>query len=111
MTDVQIESPVDQALQDLTEGEKAWAKTSLADRLRLLADTRQRVIDNAHQWVQAAAFQIKKLDPESPLVGEEWISGPYAVAGAIASLIASLEQLQAGQSPLQDAELDRKSVV
>jgi acyl-CoA reductase-like NAD-dependent aldehyde dehydrogenase len=104
MTDVQIESPVDQALQDLTEGEKAWAKTSLADRLRLLADTRQRVIDNAHQWVQAAAFQIKKLDPESPLVGEEWISGPYAVAGAIASLIASLEQLQAGQSPLQDAE-------
>lgn len=104
MTDVQIESPVDQALQDLTEGEKAWAKTSLADRLRLLADTRQRVIDNAHQWVQAAAFQIKKLDPESPLVGEEWISGPYAVAGAIASLIASLEQLQAGQSPLQGAE-------
>ncbi|OHT79453.1 aldehyde dehydrogenase [Mycobacteroides chelonae] len=104
MTDVQIESPVDQALQDLTEGEKAWAKTSLADRLRLLADTRQRVIDNAHQWVQAAASQIKKLDPESPLVGEEWISGPYAVAGAIASLIASLEQLQAGQSPLQDAE-------
>ena len=104
MTDVQIESPVDQALQDLTEGEKAWAKTSLADRLRLLADTRQRVIDNAHQWVQAAAFQIKKLDTESPLVGEEWISGPYAVAGAIASLIASLEQLQAGQSPLQDAE-------
>lgn len=104
MTDVQIESPVDQALEDLTEGEKAWAKTSLADRLRLLADTRQRVIDNAHQWVQAAAFQIKKLDPESPLVGEEWISGPYAVAGAIASLIASLEQLQAGQSPLQDAE-------
>lgn len=104
MTDVQIESPVDQALQDLTEGEKAWAKTSLADRLRLLADTRQRVIDNAHLWVQAAAFQIKKLDPESPLVGEEWISGPYAVAGAIASLIASLEQLQAGQSPLQDAE-------
>ncbi|MGV0582327.1 aldehyde dehydrogenase family protein [Mycobacteroides chelonae] len=104
MTDVQIESPVDQALEDLTEGEKAWAKTSLADRLRLLADTRQRVIDNAQQWVQAAAFQIKKLDPESPLVGEEWISGPYAVAGAIASLIASLEQLQAGQSPLQDAE-------
>lgn len=104
MTDVQIESPVDQALQDLTEGEKAWAETSLADRLRLLADTRQRVIDNAQQWVHAAAFQIKKLDPESPLVGEEWISGPYAVAGAIASLIASLEQLQAGHSPLRDAK-------
>jgi acyl-CoA reductase-like NAD-dependent aldehyde dehydrogenase len=104
MTDVQIESPVDQALQDLTEGEKAWAEISLADRLRLLADTRQRVIDNAQQWVQAAAFDIKKLDPESPLVGEEWISGPYAVAGAIAALIASLEQLHAGHSPLRDAK-------
>ncbi|MGH3724825.1 MAG: aldehyde dehydrogenase family protein [Mycobacterium sp.] len=104
MTDVQIESPVDQALQDLVEGEKAWANTSLADRLRLLADARQLVIDNAQQWVQAAAFEIKKLDPESPLVGEEWISGPYAVAGAIASLIASLEQLQAGHSPLRDAK-------
>jgi len=104
MTDVQIESPVDQALQDLTEGEKTWAETSLARRLQLLVDTRQRVIDNAQQWVQAAAFQIKKLDPESPLVGEEWISGPYAVAGALAALIASLEQLQAGHSPLRDAK-------
>lgn len=104
MTDVQIESPVDQALLDLTEGEKTWAKTSLAQRLQLLAETRQAVIDNAQQWVQAAAFQIKKLDPESPLVGEEWISGPYAVAGAIAALIASLEQLQAGHSPLRDAK-------
>ncbi|AMT73108.1 aldehyde dehydrogenase family protein [Mycobacteroides immunogenum] len=104
MTDVQIESPVDQALQDLAEGEKTWAKTSLAGRLQLLADTRQRVIDNAQQWVQAAAFQIKKLDPQSPLVGEEWISGPYAVAGALAALIASLEQLQAGHSPLRDAK-------
>ncbi|WP_457062446.1 aldehyde dehydrogenase family protein [Mycobacteroides abscessus] len=104
MTDVQIESPVDQALQDLADGEKTWAKTSLADRLRLLADTRQRVIDNAPQWVQAAAFDIKKLDPQSPLVGEEWISGPYAVAGAVAALIASLEQLQAGHSPLRDAK-------
>ncbi|OHU21507.1 aldehyde dehydrogenase [Mycobacteroides franklinii] len=103
MTDVQIESPVDQALQDLAEGEKNWAETSLARRLQLLADTRQRVIDNARQWVQAAAFQIKKLDPESPLVGEEWISGPYAVAGALAALIASLEQLQAGHSPLREA--------
>ncbi|MEU9805762.1 aldehyde dehydrogenase family protein [Mycobacterium sp. NPDC050853] len=104
MTDVQIESPVDQALQDLVDGEKAWAETSLEKRLRLLADARQRVIDNAEQWVQAAAFQIKKLDPDSPLVGEEWISGPYAVAGAIAALIASLENLQAGQSPLRDAK-------
>lgn len=104
MTDVQIESPVDQALQDLTEGEKTWAKTSLTQRLQLLAETRQAVIDNAQQWVQSAAFQIKKLDPESPLVGEEWISGPYAVAGAIAALSASLEQLQAGHSPLRDAK-------
>lgn len=103
MTDVHTESPVDLALQDLADGEKKWAATSLADRIALLADMHQRVIDNADDWVQAAAFRIKKLDRDSPLVGEEWISGPYALVGAIAALSASLQKLANGQSPLDGA--------
>ena len=34
---------------------------------------------HAQDWVRSAA-DIKELDPSSPLVGEEWMTGPYAVA-------------------------------
>ncbi|RMI32583.1 aldehyde dehydrogenase family protein [Nocardia stercoris] len=57
---------------------------------------------HAQEWV-TAALGIKGLDPESPLAGEEWISGPYVLAIALSALAESLDALAAGRSPLEGA--------
>lgn len=63
-------------------------------------------MQHAADWVDAAVG-IKGLDPKSPLVGEEWMSGPYSVATATAALSASLAKLEAGGSPLDGATFGR----
>ncbi|MBN9634817.1 MAG: aldehyde dehydrogenase [Actinobacteria bacterium] len=103
MTDTAYTALVDQALGDLAEGEKAWAATPLARRRQILDDVQQLAVRHGAEWVEAAVG-IKQLNPQSPLVGEEWISGPYPLAAGAAALSASLAKLEAGQSPLNGAD-------
>lgn len=93
---------VDAALADLAEGEKTWADLSLTDRGTLLDKVHDLTVQHAADWVDAAVA-IKGLDPKSPLVGEEWMSGPYPLATGTAALSASLAKLDAGTSPLDGA--------
>lgn len=97
------ESQIDQALEDLVDGEKTWASLSLAARRGLLDAVRALTVRHATEWVDAAVG-IKQLDPASPLVGEEWMSGPYSLAAGLGALSESLAKLDAGRSPLDDAE-------
>ena len=97
------ESQIDQALEDLVEGEKTWASLSLAARRGLLDEVRALTVRHAAEWVDAAVG-IKQLDPASPLVGEEWMSGPYSLAAGLGALSESLAKLEAGRSPLDGAE-------
>lgn len=97
------ESQIDQALEDLAEGEKTWASLSLAARRGLLDEVRDLTVRHATEWVDAAVG-IKQLDPASPLVGEEWMSGPYSLVAGLAALSESLTKLEAGRSPLDGAE-------
>nr|WP_245813772.1 aldehyde dehydrogenase family protein [Rhodococcus marinonascens] len=74
----------------------------MADRAQLLDKVRELAVQHAADWVDAAVA-IKGLNPKSPLVGEEWMSGPYPFAIAAAALSASLAKLDAGTSPLDGA--------
>ncbi|GEM35132.1 putative aldehyde dehydrogenase [Nocardia neocaledoniensis NBRC 108232] len=93
---------VDAALSDLVEGERKWAATSLRERRWLLDRVRELTGRHAQDWVDAAAG-IKGLPASSPLVGEEWISGPYVMAAALGALANTLEALARGESPLDKA--------
>ncbi|MGO4616621.1 aldehyde dehydrogenase family protein [Nocardia sp. 2YAB30] len=93
------ETAIDNALADLCAGEKAWAATSLRRRRELLDEIHARTGRFAEDWVRAART-IKGLDEDSPLVGEEWMSGPLALLQATAALSASLSTLETGYSPL-----------
>ena len=97
---------VDTALSDLVEGESNWAQQSLEDRRRLLDEVRERTRRYAGEWVDAAT-SIKQLDPDSPLVGEEWISGPYVFAASLGAVAHTLDQLAKGKSPLAGAKFGR----
>ena len=86
---------------ELTAGAERWAVTSLEDRAALLTRVHRTVADAAEEWVRAAV-RLKGLEPGSPLVGEEWLSGPYAVLTGLARLVRTLETLAEGRSPLRD---------
>lgn len=102
MAKLEFETPVDEALEQLVEGEKTWASLSLAARRGLLDEVRALTVRHAPEWVDTAV-RIKQLDPDSPLVGEEWMSGPYSLTAGLGALSESLAKLESGQSPLDGA--------
>jgi acyl-CoA reductase-like NAD-dependent aldehyde dehydrogenase len=87
------------AIDRLHIGETWWPRTPLSDRRRLLLEVGAAAAANAEQWVQTAA-SIKQLPDGSPLLGEEWISGPYAVASYCVALAETLDALDRGADPL-----------
>ncbi|NKY32402.1 aldehyde dehydrogenase family protein [Nocardia speluncae] len=94
---------IDAALSDLAQGEEKWSRLPLAGRRALLDRVRALTGQHAQEWVAAAA-RIKGLDATSPLVGEEWMSGPYAFATALAAVSRTLDSLEQGVSPLAKAK-------
>ncbi|MGA9873977.1 MAG: aldehyde dehydrogenase family protein [Rhodococcus sp. (in: high G+C Gram-positive bacteria)] len=102
-SEVDTRTHVDTALSELHEGEKAWRASSLSERRRIIERVRDLTIAHAAEWVEAAST-VKGLVGTSPLVGEEWMSGPYAFAGGTATVAKTLEALDAGKSPLADAK-------
>lgn len=92
-------SPLDQALTELKAGEQAWAHTDLAGRRELLSRVMRATAQHAQDWVRAACT-YKRLSETSPLAGEEWLSGPYAVLTGAQALIETISALEQGRSPV-----------
>lgn len=90
-SDSALES-IDQAVAELKTNAQKWAQTSAQERIALLAAVRDRLIEVAPAWAEEAARQ-KQIPAGSPLVGEEWISGPYAIMGACNQLIHTLSEM------------------
>jgi aldehyde dehydrogenase (NAD(P)+) len=91
---------IDQAVADLAEGEKAWAAAALPRRRELLEQVHAATAAQASEWV-TAALSFKRVDPASPLAGEEWLSGPYALLTATAALAETIRALERGKSPVE----------
>lgn len=90
---------IDRAVDDLVRGEAAWAACDRAKRRELLERMRAATAGQAEEWVRAAVA-YKRLPEDSPLVGEEWITGPYPVLTSLGALIASIEALEENRSPV-----------
>ena len=86
---------IDATLETLAENRERWARLPLSTKIYLLDDLRRRVGTVAAAWVRAAT-SAKEIDPGSPFVGEEWTSGPYAVASAAAAIAETLRRLDEG---------------
>jgi hypothetical protein len=96
------EANIDAALAELVDGQARWADVPLSGRASLLKQVLALMTAHAGEWVATAAA-IKGLDAKSPLMGEEWTSGPYPIVAACAALSATLEKLAIGQSPARPA--------
>ncbi|MDJ0337832.1 aldehyde dehydrogenase family protein [Cryobacterium sp. PH31-O1] len=97
---------LDRAIAELNAGSERWAATALAARADLLARTAASVAVEAERWVAAAA-RAKGLEPSSPLIGEEWLTGPYGVLTALTTLRRTLRTINSGRNPLDGKRFGR----
>ncbi len=68
----------------------AWAATPLTRRLALLRECLAQTHFQAEAWVRTVC-QSREVDPEGPLGGEEWLSGPFVLMRHLRLLIHSGE--------------------
>lgn len=85
------ESAIDAALRDLHEGAKRWIELSPAAKASLLDRVRETTYAEASNWADAA-IKAKGLEG-SPLAGEEWISGPWALIYALNRYAQSMRDI------------------
>ncbi|MFC8822541.1 aldehyde dehydrogenase family protein [Streptomyces rochei] len=95
---------LDQAVDDLVRGEATWAACDLAKRRELLEQMQAASAEAADEWVRAAVA-YKRLPGDSPLIGEEWITGPYPVLTSLGALAASITALEKNRSPVDGFSL------
>ncbi len=67
---------------------------------------RTAVAASVEEWAHTAAAS-KGLNGSHPLRGEEWLSGPYSVLGALDAYAETLSRLAAGRNPLEGIRIDR----
>lgn len=101
LPDSGVRANLDAAIAKVQAGEQRWAGLGIPERVALLGRVHAAVASQAEQWV-AAAVVAKNLDPDSPLVGEEWLSGPYCTMSGLLVLQHSLTAVADGKSPVED---------
>lgn len=97
---------LDAAIRELHLGARTWSALTLDQRVTLLRGVRTSVATVAEDWATTAAAS-KRLDSGHPLRGEEWLSGPYSVLGALDAYIDTLSRLVSGTNPLDGIRIDR----
>lgn len=101
------------ALADLDAAKDKWARLSIAERIRLLSETKDAIFSVAEGWAEVSGRK-KGLRPDSHLVGEEWIAGPYATIAGINGLISTLSLMDGKQFidhlPKRDLPTDQLAV-
>ncbi|MEO0603796.1 MAG: aldehyde dehydrogenase family protein, partial [Myxococcota bacterium] len=91
-------------LETLHENAPRWLELGPNEILPLLEETRERTLAVAEAWVEASG-DAKGLAPDSPLRGEEWSSGPWAVLAGLNGLLFTLGQIAAGNDPLSGMQV------
>lgn len=97
---------LDAAIDALRTGTQVWSALATDQRATLLRQVRASVAAAAEDWATTAAAS-KGLDARHPLRGEEWLSGPYSVLGALDAFIETLSRLAEGRNPLDGVRIDR----
>jgi acyl-CoA reductase-like NAD-dependent aldehyde dehydrogenase len=82
----------DEALAELDAAKQRWMRTSVAERIGLLKAIKDSLLRVAEGWAEAAV-RGKQIPASSPLAGEEWISGPYALMSTCNGLLFTLSHL------------------
>ena len=97
---VEQQASLDVDLQTLAANRERWVKTTIEQRISILAEIKEAVMPVAQAWAQTASRQ-KGIAVGSALEGEEWLSGPYTVMGYCNEMMTTLAKVQ-GKHHLDD---------
>ena len=92
---------IETSLTELHEGAKRWVALRTSAKAELLVNVRACVYREAARWARAAADA--KGVAGTPLAGEEWVSGPWALLYALNRYIRTLHDLAREGTPHIDA--------
>jgi hypothetical protein len=83
---------LDRVLAELAARKRGWARASIAERLALLDAVKTATHAVAETWAELGA-EKKGIARGSPLAGEEWTSGPWALLAALDNYSFTLAHL------------------
>lgn len=93
--DVSDTRALDDDLQLLSAHKDQWANLPIAQKIYYLEQFIPNLVRVMPEWVEIAA-KAKGIPSDSPLVGEEWIGGPWATLHNIRGLLDTLRALVKG---------------
>jgi len=83
---------LDAAVDAVASGADSWARSDIATRISLLEQIKDGLMSVSDEWAEIASRQ-KQIPEGSPLEGEEWMSGPYALMSTCNGLIDTLKNM------------------
>ena len=83
---------LERGLEALAGHQLAWATLPIAEKIKLLGQVKRATAAVAERWVQAAV-KAKGIPAGSPLAGEEWSSGPWALLYGLSQYIRTLGEI------------------
>ena len=89
---------LDEAIIKLNTNKDNWANLPIAEKIPLFQSLTIKTIEVAKDWADAAN-EAKSIPNESPLSGEEWTSGPWALIYGAESMVDTLKALDKGEPP------------
>ncbi len=93
---MQIESSVlDLDIKVLQSSKQNWVELPISKKIKILEAIRKNIGIHAQEWVDLSV-KNKLIDPKSQIVGEEWASGPWAVAAGINAYLDTLKAIEKG---------------
>ncbi|MGB3731702.1 aldehyde dehydrogenase family protein [Microbacterium sp.] len=104
--DAAEQAALDADIAVLQQGSRTWSALSVAQRITLLKALRSSAAATIEDWANTAS-DSKGLRPGHPLRGEEWLSGPYSVLGALDAYADTLTKLSEGRSALDGVKTGR----
>jgi aldehyde dehydrogenase (NAD(P)+) len=90
-------TPVDEAMDVLASNKDAWAKLDISKKVALLKEIQTKTGEVAQEWVRLASSA--KGVSGTALEGEEWMSGPWALAGVADHMAQTLNVIARGGDP------------
>ena len=97
------ETALDQALAELCEQARPFARAATLEKAAWLRQIRERFYELAPRMVEEAC-RVKGVQLGSALEGEEWFAGPLVVLRSLRQLADSLEQIARSGAPVVSAE-------
>ncbi|HSJ08106.1 MAG TPA: GNAT family N-acetyltransferase [Longimicrobiales bacterium] len=91
----EMKADLDAAIATLRSGSTDWAHLPVPRKIALLEGMRDRIATVAQRWVDAGST-AKGIPFGSPWRGEEWVSGPWALAIYVDALRDTLEHVARG---------------